>query len=46
MQAEKCLFHLSKWGVQGETARHTRYAANLPAGMEVQISNPARRLVE
>lgn len=40
MQAEKYLFHLSKWGVQGEKALNTRYAAKLPAGMEIRISNP------
>jgi len=40
MQAEKYLFHLSKWGVQGENALNTRYAAKLPAGMKIRISNP------
>lgn len=40
MQAEKYLFHLSKWGVQGEKALNKRYAAKLPAGMEIRISNP------
>jgi len=40
MQAEKYLFHLSKWGVQGEKALNKRYAAKLPAGLEIRISNP------
>lgn len=40
MQAEKYLFHLSKWGVQGEKALNTRYVAKLPTGMQIRISNP------
>ena len=40
MQAEKYLFHFSKWGVEGEKALNARYAATLPAGMELQISIP------
>jgi hypothetical protein len=40
MQAEKYLFHLSKWGVSGEDILTKKYAADLPAGMRVRISNP------
>ncbi len=40
MQAEKYLFHLSKWGVKGEKTLTERYAAQLPKGMEIRISNP------
>lgn len=40
MQAEKYLFHLSKWGVGGERALTKKYSAELPAGMTVRISNP------
>ena len=40
MQAEKYLFHLSKWGVKGEDILTKKYAADLPAGMRVRISNP------
>ncbi len=40
MQAEKYLFHLSKWGVNGEKALTERYAGQLPTGMEIRISNP------
>jgi hypothetical protein len=40
MQAEKYLFHLSKWGVNGEKILNTRYAGKLPAGLEIRISNP------
>lgn len=40
MQAEKYLFHLSKWGVRGEKTLTTRYAGELPKGMSIRISNP------
>lgn len=40
MQAEKYLFHLSKWGVKGENTLTTKYATELPTGMRIRISNP------
>ncbi|SHJ95204.1 protein of unknown function [Aureimonas altamirensis DSM 21988] len=40
MQAEKYLFHLSKWGIQGERELTKRYEADIPAGMKIRISNP------
>ncbi|TDK48133.1 Shedu immune nuclease family protein [Antarcticimicrobium luteum] len=40
MQAEKYLFHLSKWGVRGETTLTAKYASELPADMTIRISNP------
>ncbi len=40
MQAEKYLFHLSKWGVKGEKMLTDKYADQLPKGMEIRISNP------
>lgn len=40
MQAEKYLFHLSKWGRAGEKALTDRYAAELPANLEIHITNP------
>jgi hypothetical protein len=40
MQAEKYLFHLSKWGVAGEQDITKRQAAHLPAGLTVKITNP------
>lgn len=45
MQAEKYLFHLSKWGMTGEQALTTRYRAQLPAGMEIRITNPKAILI-
>ncbi|MGT2440986.1 Shedu immune nuclease family protein (plasmid) [Bradyrhizobium betae] len=40
MQAEKYLFHLSKWGVQGEKKLTNKYADELPNGIRIRISNP------
>ncbi|WP_369826847.1 Shedu immune nuclease family protein [Pantoea sp. ICBG 1758] len=40
MQAEKYLFHLSKWGLEGEKTLTKKYQNNLPAGMSIRISNP------
>lgn len=40
MQAEKYLFHLSKWGVQGEKKLTSKYADDLPKGMSIRLSNP------
>ena len=45
MQAEKYLFHLSKWGLAGEKALTKRYAAELPAGLEIRIANPKGMLI-
>lgn len=40
MQAEKYLFHLSKWGIKGEQALTKRYESMLPPGTSIHISNP------
>ncbi|RKE42426.1 Shedu immune nuclease family protein [Sphingomonas sp. PP-CC-3G-468] len=40
MQAEKYLFHLSKWGLDGERTLTERYAASLPPGMSIRVTNP------
>lgn len=40
MQAEKYLFHLSKWGVEGERQLTKRHAKKLPNGMQLRITNP------
>ena len=45
MQAEKYLFHLSKWGVKGEDKLTNRYADGLPTGMRIRISNPKAILI-
>lgn len=45
VQAEKYLFHLSKWGVKGEKALQSRYVAELPAGLKLRIANPKAIIV-
>lgn len=45
MQAEKYLFHLSKWGVKGEKILTAKYASELPPGMRIRISNPKAIIV-
>lgn len=45
MQAEKYLFHLSKWGVAGETAITSAHAAQLPPDLQVRITNPRAILI-
>lgn len=45
MQAEKYLFHLSKWGVDGEKTLTKKYASELPTGMKIRISNPKAIIV-
>ena len=40
MQAEKYLFHLSKWGVEGERQLTKRHANKLPRGLQLRITNP------
>jgi Domain of unknown function (DUF4263) len=45
MQAEKYLFHLSKWGVAGEEKLTKKYAGRLPSGMSIRITNPKALLI-
>lgn len=45
MQAEKYLFHLSKWGAAGEKVLTTRYATKLPTGMKIQITSPKAMII-
>lgn len=40
MQAEKYLFHLSKWGSAGEQEIYRKRKGELPAGIELKITNP------
>ena len=40
MQAEKYLFHLAKWGVDGEQKLTRRYNGELPSGLGIKITNP------
>ncbi len=45
MQAEKYLFHLSKWGRAGEKVLMQRYASKLPSGLVIRITNPKAMLI-
>jgi hypothetical protein len=45
MQAEKYLFHLSKWGVAGEAKLTKKYGGALPPGMSIRITNPKAILI-
>jgi hypothetical protein len=40
MQAEKYLFHLSKWGRAGELEIYKKRKGELPTGIELKITNP------
>lgn len=40
MQAEKYIFHLSKWGVEGERTLSRKYAASLPPNIPIRVTNP------
>lgn len=45
MQAEKYLFHLSKWGVAGERELSRRYSSDLPASLPIRITNPKAMII-
>lgn len=40
MQTEKYIFHLSKWGVDGERRLTKHHQSDLPEGMSIRITNP------
>jgi len=39
-QVEKYLYHLTRWGREGEAALSKRFAARLPVGLKVRIASP------
>ena len=45
MQAEKYIFHLSKWGREGERRILKKRAGELPKGFEIRITNPKAILI-
>jgi len=45
MQVEKYLFHLSKWGRDGERAIEEKCKKELPAGFEIRITNPKAMII-
>lgn len=40
MQAEKYIFHLNKWGAEGEKQINAKHASGIPTGMQIKITNP------
>ncbi|MBP1222360.1 Shedu immune nuclease family protein [Flavobacterium sp. 1355] len=40
MQVEKYLFHLNKWGAQGEHVLNQKYQSMIPSDMKIKITNP------
>jgi hypothetical protein len=40
MQAEKYIYHLSKWGVEGEKCYNDKYRGELPNELKIKITNP------
>jgi len=45
MQAEKYLFHLSKWGVAGERKLTAKYKEALPPDLAIRITNPKAMII-
>lgn len=45
MQSEKYIFHLSKWGVDGENRLTAKYGPGLPSGMKIRITNPKAMII-
>ena len=40
-QVEKYLYHLTRWGREGEAALTKRFASRLPTGLKVRIASPS-----
>jgi hypothetical protein len=45
MQAEKYIFHLSKWGAEGERELFRKYAADLPVPIPIRVTNPKAMII-
>ncbi|KON48506.1 Shedu immune nuclease family protein [Mariprofundus ferrooxydans] len=45
VQVEKYLFHLNKWGREGEKQLNRKHAASSPDGMAIKITNPKAMLI-
>ena len=45
MQAEKYIFHLNKWGVNGEKEITKKHASYLPKGMKINVRNPKSLII-
>ena len=40
MQVEKYIYHLSKWGIEGEAKLTEKFKKELPDGVTLHITNP------
>lgn len=45
MQVEKYIFHLNKWGIDGEKMVNEKYKKDLPTGMKINFTNPKGLLI-
>jgi len=45
MQVEKYIFHLNKWGREGEQTIAQKRKNDLPAGFEIRITNPKAMII-
>ena len=45
MQVEKYLFHLNKWGVEGEKQINDKRGRELPSGMQIKVTNPKAMII-
>ncbi|MEY4570543.1 MAG: hypothetical protein RLZZ398_1982 [Verrucomicrobiota bacterium] len=45
MQLEKYLFHLNRWGQQGEKKLNERYSSEIPPDVRIQIVNPSGMII-
>ena len=45
MQVEKYIFHLNKWGVEGEKQINAKRASELPSGMQIKVTNPKAMII-
>lgn len=45
MQVEKYLFHLTKWGREGEREIQEKRRSELPGGLKIQITNPKALII-
>ncbi|MBN1552553.1 DUF4263 domain-containing protein [bacterium] len=45
MQVEKYLFHLTKWGREGEREIQKKRRSELPGGLEIKITNPKAMII-
>ncbi len=45
MQAEKYLFHLNKWGREGEKRLNKKHSKDIPQGLKIKVTNPKAIIV-